>query len=339
MKNTTTRAPKAKRPRTFQDTRDQLWKLAIENHWDDFIRFFFSKWSNNVDFSRKPDFLDKELQRLRVRSRSRSRAVDVLMRVYMLDGTDQTVLVHIEVQAYVDDKFGQRMFQYYYRIYDKYGEVIEAIALLMDDDPDFRPSSFTQKFGDTEVTYTFPIFKLLDNPPPYAEFNLFGYALETAWHGLKANKLKNEHLGELKSNLIRRLVNQNVSRDKIFSLFDFISAYLPFEKPEENDNFDREILEFLNESKEEKMTITEFRMKLVREEGIEQGHERGFEQGIEQGIEQGREEGFEEALKIYNDIVTFWEQGHSDESISNFLSISLLKVQKIIATHEAAKKK
>jgi hypothetical protein len=316
MKKTTIRAKKTERTRAFQDTRDQLWKLAIENHWDDFIRFFFPKWSFNVDFSRQPDFLDKELQRLRVRSRSKNRAVDVLMRVYMLDGTDQTVLVHIEVQAYMDDKFGQRMFQYYYRIYDKYGEVIEAIALLVDDNAHFRPSSFTQKFGDTEIIYKFPIFKLLDNPPPYSEVNIFGYVLETAWHGLKINKLKNENLGELKWNLIRSMLNKGVAKIKIISLLDFISAYLPFEKPEENDNFDREILGFLNESKEEKMTITEFRMKLVRE------------QGIEQGIEQN----------LADNIISVFEKGYSAESISDLFSQPLEKVEKIIATHQASKR-
>ena len=44
MKNVVKKAKKANRPRQFQDTRDQLWKLAIENHWDDFLRFFFPKW-------------------------------------------------------------------------------------------------------------------------------------------------------------------------------------------------------------------------------------------------------------------------------------------------------
>lgn len=315
MKNTVRKAKKANRSRQFQDTRDQLWKLAIENHWDDFLRFFFPKWSSDVDFSRWPDFLDKELQRLRVRSRSRNRAVDVLMRVYMLDGTHQTVLVHIEVQAYKDDKFGQRMFQYYYRIYDKYGEVIEAIALLVDDDPDYCPSEFRQKFGDTEIMYKFPIFKLLKNPPPYAENNLFAYVLETAWYGLKINKLKNENLGELKWKLLRRMIEKGISKSKILSLLDFISAYLPFEKPEENDIFDRESTTFLNETKEEKMTITEFRMKLVREEGIEQG--------IEQGIE--------------SNIITVFDKGYSVESIADLLSQPLEKVQQIIARYQASK--
>ncbi len=167
--------------------------------------------------------------------------------------------------------------------------------------------------------YKFPIFKLLKNPPPYAQDNLFAYVLETAWYGLKTNKLKNENLGVLKWNLLRRMTDKGISKGKILSLLDFISAYLPFEKPEESDTFDRESIAFLNDTKEEKMTITEFRMKLVREEGIEQGEDIGRES------------------ELYDNVVTVFEKGHSAESIADLLSKPLAKVQQIIARYQASK--
>ena len=93
----------------------------------------------------------------------------------------------------------------------------------------------------------------------------------------------------------------------------------PFEKPEESDIFDRESIAFLNETKEEKMTITEFRRQLV------------LQQGIEQGEDIGRES------ELYDNVVTVFKKGHLAESIADLLSKPLAKVQQIIARYQASK--
>jgi hypothetical protein len=59
------------------------------------------------------------------------------------------------------------------------------------------------------------------------------------------------------------------------------------------------------------MTITEFRMTLVREEGIEQG--------------------------IKHNVITVFEKGYSAESIADLRSQPLEKVQQIIARYQASK--
>jgi flagellar biosynthesis/type III secretory pathway protein FliH len=72
------------------------------------------------------------------------------------------------------------------------------------------------------------------------------------------------------------------------------------------------------------MTITEFRMQLVFQEGFKQGFEQGFKRGIEQSLERN--------------VIIIFDKGYSAESIADLLSKPLAKVQQIIARYQASKK-
>jgi flagellar biosynthesis/type III secretory pathway protein FliH len=100
------------------------------------------------------------------------------------------------------------------------------------------------------------------------------------------------------------------------------------------------------------MTISEFRIKLVREEGIRQGFREGFRQGIRQGVREGTKQGVREGTKqgirqgikqgieknLADNIITVFEKGYSAESIADLFSQPLAKVAQIIATDEASRK-
>jgi hypothetical protein len=45
-------------------SKDTLWKGIIENLVDDFIRYFFPNYFEEIDFERGFEFLDTELQKL-----------------------------------------------------------------------------------------------------------------------------------------------------------------------------------------------------------------------------------------------------------------------------------
>ena len=55
---------------------------------------------------------------------------DKLVKVHLKDGTEKWLLIHIEVQGEHEADFGQRMFKYFYRIYDKHDIDITALAVL-----------------------------------------------------------------------------------------------------------------------------------------------------------------------------------------------------------------
>jgi hypothetical protein len=271
MKNAVTTQKAAKRPYIKKGlrTQDELWKVIVPILWDPFLRFCLEDLVDKIDFTRKPDFLDKELKRLMLRSKSKNRTVDFLMRIYFKDGTTKFFLLHIEVQGYPDPEFPKRVFQYYYRISDLLQEDIETLAVMIDDDPNWRPDEYVQKFGKTKVHFTFRMFKLLDNPPPYTgkEDNPFSIVFEVAWYGLKQNMLKNDDdLATLKFRLIRRLLENNTDVDLIYKLLEFINIYLPFKKPEKTLTFDREIEVIIDKDKNmEATTIRELYGRHLRE--------------------------------------------------------------------------
>jgi hypothetical protein len=254
MTNAATSNKKAKRPyiKKRLRTQDELWKSIITMLWSPFVRFCLEDWVDKIDFTRKPVFLDKELRRLMLRAKSKNRTVDVLMRVYLKNGTQKLFLLHIEVQGYFDGAFRQRIFQYYYRISDFFQEPIETLAILIDDNPSWRPNDYKQKLGETELYFKFRMFKLLDNPPPYIgkEDNPFSVVFEVAWYGLKNNMLKtDDDLMTLKFRLMRRLLENNIDTEIIYALLEFINIYLPFKKPQKTSTFERQIELIIDKNK------------------------------------------------------------------------------------------
>jgi len=114
--------------------KDTLWKGIIEDLVEDFLHFFFPDHIHLVDFGRGFSFLDKELEQLFPESEARNGHADKLIKAYLKDGTESWFLVHVEIQDYSDPGFAKRMFQYFYRIYDRHDRPITALVIYTDTD-------------------------------------------------------------------------------------------------------------------------------------------------------------------------------------------------------------
>ena len=141
----------------YQITRDQLWKAILEDLFDDFLRWFYQPYIDQIDFQRPFEFLDQELQKIYPESRSKRRFVDKLVKVSLKNGTDSWFLLHIEAQSYPDPDFAERMYIYQYRIWDLYRRDITALAILADDNRQFRPEHYRFEFMGTSLEYRFGI--------------------------------------------------------------------------------------------------------------------------------------------------------------------------------------
>ena len=113
---------------------DILWKAALEDLFDDFLRFFYPEADNMFNLDKGFEYLDKELEQLFPPEDDNysPRYVDKLVKVFTLDDQEKWILIHIEVQSYTDQDFAKRMFQYYYRILDKYDKTVTAFAIFAD---------------------------------------------------------------------------------------------------------------------------------------------------------------------------------------------------------------
>jgi hypothetical protein len=101
---------------------DSPWKEVLERFFQEFIEFCVPAAYDEIDWHQSPEFLDKELQRVVRKSKAGRHTVDKLIKVWLKDGSEAWLLIHIEVQNQRDESFVQRMYVYSYRIFDRYGD-------------------------------------------------------------------------------------------------------------------------------------------------------------------------------------------------------------------------
>ncbi len=91
---------------------DSGWKEAIEKYFEEFLSFFFPAIRHEVNLECGYTFLDKELERVVRDAETGKRFADKLVKVYLRDGTEKWLLIHLEVQGYYDLGFEKRMYSY-----------------------------------------------------------------------------------------------------------------------------------------------------------------------------------------------------------------------------------
>ena len=80
------------------------------------------------------------------------RRVDRLVQVWLPDGLETWLLIHIEVQSQREPGFAKRMFVYYYRIVDRYDREVVSLAVLADAQRGWRPDTYQWSRGVTKYT-------------------------------------------------------------------------------------------------------------------------------------------------------------------------------------------
>ncbi len=220
------------RPKTEARFDDLLWKSILADLFPDFLELCHPALYKKMDSNEAVVFHDKEFPRLYPAGKGKKRHADLVAKVQLKTGERVAIIVHVEAQGYPDATFPYRMEVYNYRTHDRYQLPVESIALLTDNDPDFRPSEFRQKVISTERVLKFKSIKLMDYSPEKLQKSgkLFAIALEAAWYGLKSNKLKDESLMSVKMDLLRRLRRRHIEREKIIVLLSFIQAVVRFDE-------------------------------------------------------------------------------------------------------------
>ena len=187
-------------------SKDALWKGIIESLAEEFIRFFFIDYVDQIDFERGFEFLDTELQKLMPENPSKNRHADKLIKVWLKDGRDVWFLIHIEIQGYQDATISLRMFECIYRIRERYQRPVTGLVVYTDWERSYHFSEYREVFMGSTLNYEFNTYILRDNPPAKLtqDPNPFAPVMESAWQHL--NKPVDERdLVNLKLDLIQRL--------------------------------------------------------------------------------------------------------------------------------------
>ncbi len=271
---------------------DSPWKEALGKYLEDFFALFFPEAHADIDWARGFAFLDKELQQVTRAAELKRRLVDKLVKVWRRDGVDVWVLAHIEVQNQEDAEFAQRMFVYYYRLFDRYARQVASLAVLGDERANWRPSEYAQALWGCALRFTYPVVKLADYRARREELEASDnpFATVVLAHPAAQDTRRNAtRRRQVKLALTRRLYERGYSRERVLSLFRFIDWLLALPAKQET-AFWREIQAYEEERAMPYITS-------VQRIGERIGERRGERIGEERGERRGEENGKREALR------------------------------------------
>ncbi|UUO16843.1 Rpn family recombination-promoting nuclease/putative transposase [Dolichospermum heterosporum] len=230
---------------------DGAWKEGVEKYFEAFLTFFFPHIYNEIDWTRGYEFLDQELQQLMRESEVGKQFVDKLIKVWLNDGKETWLLIHLEIQSQVDTGFAKRMFSYHYRIFDRYNQEVVSLAILGDSQASWRPQEYSYGRWGCRLSLQFPTVKLLDYQPRWLELEASDnpFAVLVMAH-LRTQATTKDLTGRLrwKLSLVKRMYELGYSRDKILQLFDLIDRLMAL-PPNLDLNFKTELKQFEDDKK------------------------------------------------------------------------------------------
>jgi hypothetical protein len=270
---------------------DHPWKDLIQRFFPDFMAFFFPEVASRIDWQREFAFLEQELRQVVRDAETGPKRVDKLARVWLFDGEEQHILIHIEVQSQSDSEFGERLFVYHYRLHDAFGRRVLTVAVLADDEAQWRPDGFDYELLGCSVRFRFPHVKLLDFEAraDWLEAHNNPFAVATLAHLRTLGTRRDDgsrHAWKLR--LVKSLYERQYSRAEILELFRFIDwlMVLPLELKR---SFAEQIELFEQERQMPYVTS-------IERDAIERGMQQGMLEGMQQGMQQGRQAGTLELL-------------------------------------------
>lgn len=217
-------APKQTKPRTEADS---VWKELLDEYFEYLMALLFPAIHADIDWSKKYESLDKELVQIARRSLVGKRHADKLVKVFLKNGEEKWLLLHIEIQGYKDKDFAERTYIYNYLIFNKYKHEVISLAIFTDDNPSYYPNNYIVRRWDFSLQFVFPAVKVLEYRKRWAELeaNPNPFALVIMAH-LKAQELRNRTdkypLKVWKMRLVRMMFERGYNREQIVSLFAFI---------------------------------------------------------------------------------------------------------------------
>lgn len=248
---------------------DSGWKEILEGYFKEFLLFYFPQIHNDIDFTKAFAFLDNEFNKIVKESEEQKRRVDKLVRVYLKDGREQWLLIHIEIQGSYEKDFSQRIYVYNYRIFDRYKKEVITLVILADLSKNYRPDKFEINRWGFRLLCQYPLIKLIDYK---GNINLdeskdpFGIITFAHLKNLETIKDYNERLF-WKITLVKKLYEKGYSKRDILRLYRFIDWIMALPKD----------------------LTTKFKDEIINyEEGLKMPYITSIERlGIEEGMEKG----------------------------------------------------
>jgi hypothetical protein len=270
---------------------DSPWKEALDLYFESFLAFFFPQAHIDIDWSRDSEALEKELQQVIREAALGPHRADKLVKVWLHDGEEAWILIHVEVQSQEEAEFPRRMFTYNTRIFDLYNHTVVSFAVLGDDRASWRPDRFGYARWGCEVGIRFPVVKLLDyaadvpgleaNPNPFAAMVLAHLKTRETHHDPDTRCV-------WKIRLIKGLYERGLSKENVRDLFRMIDWMMDLPEAQYQ-RFWQEMQQYEKEKHVPYITS-------VERHGMERGKREGLLEGKREGLVEGKREGLLEGI-------------------------------------------
>ncbi|MBW4513259.1 MAG: transposase [Scytonematopsis contorta HA4267-MV1] len=213
---------------------DSPWKEALDVYFESFIELCFPWIHSDINWQRGYESLDVELREIIRDAEIGNRLADKLVKVWLHDGAEVFVLIHIEIQSQYQEDFAKRMYIYNHRLFDKYGKEVISLAVLGDDDPKWRPTRFGYSRWGFSSDTKYPMVKLLDFQQRWSELehsqNPFAVVIMAHLSTLETVGKPNQRF-QSKLTLVRGLYERGYTKSQVLELFRLIQWMMVLPKP------------------------------------------------------------------------------------------------------------
>lgn len=285
--------------------KDGIWKDALKRYLPLLLKRTMPELHNDVDFSQKVKFLDKELQdTIQVtlaEEHNSAKFIDSLVELPLKSGKNQWVLLHVEVQGKGGEDISYRMTLYCCLIFAHYRRMPVALAILTDKRPSNEtPGKFEFSEYGTKLLYKYNLFevydqddeKLLNSDNPFDSF-IYAAKKYSDYMSSENQKIKLEYLLKISRNLYERGLNAKERAGIIV----FVSRLINLEDEELRKQFFDELKKLKGEDVMNEMTWIE-------------------EHFYNQALDRGRDEGRSETLNAAIDFMR--SNGMSIDKVNDF---------------------
>ncbi|KFX56644.1 Rpn family recombination-promoting nuclease/putative transposase [Clostridium botulinum] len=272
---------------------DAAWKSILEAFEIEIVELLFPEIFDNIAWELGTESLDQELQEIQKDIFDKDSAEkiisDKIIKVRLKDKGSKILFIHVEVQSYSSDEavFGERMFRYFYRIWDKFrykykdkSEIVAAVIYTYKGERG-KDKKYVYKLPELEkeiLTYNFKTIdveklsleNISEDNPLKLVFKMAKRLLET--------KQQDEDIYKAKINLAEELINYDKvkNNEQIKALVDFLEYLFLIQSSEIEKKYD-------DYKKKRggalKMTVDEIRRRHYTQKGKEEGREEGIKQG------------------------------------------------------------
>ena len=224
---------------------DGNWKEIIREFFPDFMEFFLPELHNDIDYSRTPEFLEQEFHDILEKMGGGKRITDKLVKVFLKDGSEEWILIHIEVQYYFEKRYAGHVFMLKSKLSNLHPDKRITSIVVYTSKPTPRLfDRYSEDFYGTKITYQFNAYRVWkqNEASLIANQNIFSLFVLANLYLIRTRKKEKGQMQkrlELKEKLFELALERNINLEKISRLLIFVHEIikLPIEETREFGEF------------------------------------------------------------------------------------------------------